>query len=782
MADMLSVLAMAMAPSGSRECLKFRLEGSDTIVTSWGHEYVRSLAGEISAEYNHRLSSVEEDADVKDLIKLVDEILPFQMQHNAEAEAVDLLIEVQQLYKLTETTSVDDKNFERVCLYLLRCADFMADPDDLAELLTTAYALYKSHEKYTDAVRVALKMDDNSKLEELFSPTSGPSHIIKKQMALTLGRHRSNFSTGDDSLDELIGNARLSEYFVAVGRGLDVVEPKTPEDIFKSHLAEGGLSRGRGTGAAPPVDSARANLASSFVNGFVNAGFSKDKLLMEEGSQWVYKNKDHGMMSAAASLGLVLLWNVELGLNEIDKFYHSTDDYIRAGACLAIGVVSSGVRNESDPALALLSDCVESPSHAVRAATICGLGIAYAGMQREELLESLLPAASNTDNANFTEVCLASLSLGMVFVGTCNDDVGSVLVQRLMEASEAELNQSVARYLCVGLGLLFLGKGERAEAMLEAVRTVEHRIVKYAEITLETCAYAGTGNVLKIQKLLYSCAEHLTENAEHQAAAVVGIALTALGEDIGTEMSLRAFEHLLHYGGLTVKRAVPLAMALLFVSNPDYAVIDQLSRLSHDADPELAQCAIFALGLVSAGSNNARVAGLLRQLSEFYAKEANHLFVVRIAQGLNCLGKGLIGLNPFHSDRLLMSGTAVAGILAVIHACIDIKNSILDKLHYMLYFLATAMNPRFLATVDENLEVVPATVRVGLAVETVGQAGRPKTITGFQTHTTPVLLGHKDRAELAGTETKPLSTVMEGIIILQKTQEAGAVETAVPSM
>ena len=34
----------------------------------------------------------------------------------------------------------------------------------------------------------------------------------------------------------------------------------------------------------------------------------------------------------------------------------------------------------------------------------------------------------------------------------------------------------------------------------------------------------------------------------------------------------------------------------------------------------------------------------------------------------------------------------------------------------------------------------------------VGQAGRPKTITGFQTHTTPVLLGHGERAELATEE------------------------------
>ena len=45
---------------------------------------------------------------------------------------------------------------------------------------------------------------------------------------------------------------------------------------------------------------------------------------------------------------------------------------------------------------------------------------------------------------------------------------------------------------------------------------------------------------------------------------------------------MRTFDHLLHYGELPVKRVVPLALALLYVSNPDYSVIDQLSRLSHD--------------------------------------------------------------------------------------------------------------------------------------------------------------------------------------------------------
>jgi 26S proteasome regulatory subunit N1 len=39
----------------------------------------------------------------------------------------------------------------------------------------------------------------------------------------------------------------------------------------------------------------------------------------------------------------------------------------------------------------------------------------------------------------------------------------------------------------------------------------------------------------------------------------------------------------------------------------------------------------------------------------------------------------------------------------------------------------------------------------------VGQAGKPKTITGFQTHTTPVLLAYGERAELATEEYLPLS-------------------------
>ena len=88
-----------------------------------------------------------------------------------------------------------------------------------------------------------------------------------------------------------------------------------------------------------------------------------------------------------------------------------------------------------------------------------------------------------------------------------------------------------------------------------------------------------------------------------------------------------------------------------------------------------------------------------------------------------------------------------------------------------MYYIVTAMYPRFLMTLDEHLKPLPTTVRVGQAVDVVGQAGRPKTITGFQTHSTPVLLGYTERAELATEQYITLNPVLEGIVILKKNPE-----------
>ena len=797
LADVLSVLAMTMAKPETRTCLKYKMEGNTKELGDWGHEYVRTLSGEVGQEYDARTTGdTKESTD--DLILLVKDIVPFHLQHNAEHDAVDLLIEVEMLELLLSEKSLDVNNYERVTLYLLRTSDYMAEEDELEKMLNVTYELYLRHEQYVDALRVALRMESTDRIVKTFE--SCKSKLTRKQMAYVVGTHRrfdilfkdeeeeddededeenaglTFIKVPEDDVDDFnnaSGNASVSEAFATLARELDVEEAKTPEDVYKSHLSEtGGFKRDKDKAAK--VESARQNLASSFVNAFVNCGYGNDKLVTPEDSGWVHKNKEHGKISATASIGMVLLWKPDEGLTALDKYLYTNDDNVKAGALLAMGITNSGVRDECDSAHGLLPEHFDAKnSESVRSAAVLSLGIAYSGNPKQTVLDSLTTVVE--EDASIQVAAMGSIAIGLVFAGTCNEEACQTIMQRLMEASEDDLNKPIAKFLILGLGLLFLGRGEKADAILEMIKTIDHKIAKYAEITLRTCAYANTGNVLEVQKMLHECAEHL-DDAPYQAVAVLGISLICNLESVGNEMALRTMDHLLQYGEVPVRRGVPIAVAMLHVSDPDYSVIDILSKLTHDQDAEVAMSAIFGLGLVGAGTNNSRVAGLLRQLSSFYHKEANHLFVVRIAQGLLHMGKGLVTITPDHSDKLLTSAPALAALVVCAHMCLDIKNTLCGQYHYMLYSLACAMRPRMLLTVDDEGNALNTNVRVGEAVETVGQAGRPKTITGFQTHTTPVLLSVGDRAELASDEYIPESKVLEGFIILTKNPDAKKIE------
>ncbi len=117
------------------------------------------------------------------------------------------------------------------------------------------------------------------------------------------------------------------------------------------------------------------------------------------------------------------------------------------------------------------------------------------------------------------------------------------------------------------------------------------------------------------------------------------------------------------YGKPIIRKSVPLVIALVSTSNPQLTILDTLSKYSHDNDLQVAINAIFAMGLVGAGTNNARLAQILRQLAGYYQKEPDSLFMVRIEQGLVHVGKGTIRLNPFFTDQSVMSKPAIAGLL-----------------------------------------------------------------------------------------------------------------------
>ncbi|KAK5204085.1 proteasome regulatory particle base subunit [Exophiala xenobiotica] len=771
LADMLSVLGMTYGDEEKLETLKYRLLSKSDDLGSWGHEYIRHLALEIGQEYQNRLN---DEREVGDLTELALALVPYFLKHNAEADAVDLLSELEMIEEIIRF--LDKDTYSRVCLYMVSMVSLLTYPDDVA-FLKTAHEIYVKYNKLAQAMVLAIRLNDEELIRQDLESTDDVA--LKKQLAFLIARQRISIDLPSETKDEqeiaeCLGNTQLPNHFKTLAKELNILEPKTPEDIYKHHLESG-----RGSSAL--VDSAKHNLASAFVNAFVNAGFGSDKLMLIEGDQrpYIWKTKDDGMLSATASLGLLMQWDVEGSLDKIDQFQHLSEDPIKAGALLAYGVVNSGVRMEGDPVISLLSDddVLQNGKPSMRLAAIMGLGLSYAGSNREDLLDYLLPIVED-QNLDMQLSAMAAVSLGMVFVGSSNYQVAEAIASQLMdEDRQRQLKDKWARFMALGLALLYFGKQEEADVILDILKAIDHPMATPTATLTSVCAWAGTGAVLKLQELLHICNDHIEDKDETigeqlvQSYSVLGLSLIAMGEEVGQDMVLRQFAHLMHYGEANIRKAVPLAMGLLSPSNPQMKIYDTLSRYSHDNDHDVAINAIFAMGLVGAGTNNARLAQLLRQLASYYHRDQNSLFMVRIAQGLVHMGKGTMSLNPFHTDRQVLSRVAAAGLLTVLVSLIDSKEFILGDAHYLLYFLVTAMYPRFLVTLDEDLKPITVNVRVGQAVDVVGAAGRPRTITGWQTQSTPVLLAYGERAELEDEEYICLSSTLEGLVILRKNPE-----------
>jgi 26S proteasome regulatory subunit N1 len=187
------------------------------------------------------------------------------------------------------------------------------------------------------------------------------------------------------------------------------------------------------------------------------------------------------MLSATASTGFTLLWDVE-NYSKVELFTHSPQTPIVAGALLGMGLMSYGINNEMVAAAALLPDyfknskpeikiasvlgfaffffsfCFPLPSLADDRVAVSSFGLAYAGSHREDLLEELTPLVAD-GNSTLEVVATACLAIGLIFAGSGNDEVFSTLLVPLTDRTqtETEAKDSSTRLICLSLGLLFLG-------------------------------------------------------------------------------------------------------------------------------------------------------------------------------------------------------------------------------------------------------------------------------------------------------------------------------------
>ena len=749
--------------------LSYVLTGTKKDITSWGQEYIRSLCSDIGQEYDQR---IEKDEPTNELLDLVKIIAPYLIKQHCESDAIDLLIEVDCINDIKDF--INETNYKKICLYLLSITNYSADTEEYRETLELVYSIYynKFHQ-YIDAMRVAIKIGNMLYIKQTFHQCEDLN--TKKQLAFILAKEgifleEEEKNIKDNELMEIMRNYKQCDYFRILAKNLELLEPKHPESVFKSHLEDKKSD-------SKKLESYKINMAYSIVSGFINAGFGTESLISKKDSDWIFKNKDEGLTCMLSGLGLVNLWDYLEGPGKLYEYAGNkeTDIFKRAGRNIGLGVCLSSIHDDNDIAVAVLLEELQDKNLTIKVSALFGLALAAAGTQKESLMNPLLEVFQDF-SYGFEISAFVSLALGLIFIGSSSeavfDELFSILITRNEESKGKIFESPFFVIYTLGIGLLCLGKQKDNEFMIDTLVSMEafsKEMKDYLKTMLISFSYAGSGNVAKVQELMQIIAKPPEEiNSKVQSIAVIGCSLIAIGEEIGTEMLSRSFNHFLQFGDVNTKKAVSLAMSLLNLSNPKVNVIDSLTKFCYDSDKTVAMNAIFSMGLVSSGSNHSRVAGLLRSLASYYNEETNPLFMVRVAQGLLHMGKGLITLDPVYSHKLLINNIGIAGILITLFSFTETEGLMCGKHQYLIFSLALAMKPKLVMTVDENLKPKDVQLMIGQAVDIVGQTGNPRTISGFQTHTSPAVINTGERCEINGEDYIPYSDVLEGIVIVKE--------------
>src|SRR5437762_2075574 len=111
-------------------------------------------------------------------------------------------------------------------------------------------------------------------------------------------------------------------------------------------------------------------------------------------------------------------------------------------------MINSTVHDENEPALAMLSEFLESDKPLLRVTSIMGLGIAYTSSNRDDLKELFLPIVSDASN-DLQLSGMASVALGQIFIGQgakADNEIALTMLQTLMDMDPEQHKSPWAKF------------------------------------------------------------------------------------------------------------------------------------------------------------------------------------------------------------------------------------------------------------------------------------------------------------------------------------------------
>lgn len=700
-----------------KDILSYRLKGNVVPLSEWGHLYVKKLMSCIV-----KSNSKEE----KDRVAAVsDSCVDFLFKNNLEFEAIDFLLEIGRISRVVEY--VDTHNYKRIILYLEEMKAFY--PLDLSGI----YKKMGDHTRY-----VTHNALDKEKIIKYARGIKDKN--TRRQLLYMLARMDVYYESQDPEEREILSNGHVKGIIKEVVGVLEIDKKTIPQKRSK-------YEKGLHQASFSPI---------TVTNGFMHMGLENDTIFFPKDDSTIppldYEailNSDiPELVTVLGSVGCIEAWSPERVLELLQEHIFGDRSSKKTGALLALALASCKRHDERMTYVSLLLSNIEGCSttdttslHIIP--TLLGIQAMYSGSCEESLREPLLPFLYSQD----LEVAFfTSFVLGSIFCGTGDDSLISLFMQMYIERDS---DSPFFKLHILGLALLYYKRPDLDCLLLE----VDSPYSRHGSILVRAFQHLASGDPLVVENILADSFTGETD-ALLESLAILACTLVGLGDDlvarIATSSLLLESPHL--------KSVLPLSYALLYTSNPQSSILDVLEKSLNSGDSNTVIPTIFSLGVIGAGTLCGRIQKVLDSQMAYFYKDPKASSVLKISQGLLSLGKGLMSLSPFFYDKTVLLPKNFIGLFATTLLFLEPSTSPILNNPYLFYLLVQAATPKYIYCPTK------INIRVGNPVNTVGVVGDPRRISSMQTHSSPVVLGANERAEI---DEETYTSYIEDVVLLK---------------
>lgn len=369
--------------------------------------------------------------------------------------------------------------------------------------------------------------------------------------------------------------------------------------------------------------------ALSFANAFMNAGTTSDKFLREN-LEWLAKASNWSKFTATAALGILNKGNLKEGISILRPYLPqegvTSSVYSEGGSLFALGLIHS---NHGAEVMDLLTNTLKSnPAEIVQHGAALGLGAAGMATGNEEVYEELRNILY-TDSAVAGEA--SGYAMGLIMLGTGSERA----VEEMLQYAHETQHEKIIRGLAIGIALLFYGKEEKAEAMIDTLLADKDAILRYGGVYTIALAYAGTANNKAIRRLLHIAVSDVSDDVRRAAVTSLGFLLFRNPTQVPRIVQLLSESYNPH-----VRYGSTLALGIACAGTGLDEAVDLLEPMTKDPVDFVRQGACIALAMIFIQQNealNPRVTNARKTFDKIVSdkhEDAMAKFGAALAQGL----------------------------------------------------------------------------------------------------------------------------------------------------